>query len=91
MLIDVKKMFPQNKSLIIASQIIIWVVFTLLYAAMDTIQPGVHFGKDFNPPYFATITQLTIGFGDIAPQTTSSRVLVSVHAILSSFGAIVLL
>lgn len=81
-------MLPQNKALLVASQIIIWVTFTLLYAFMDAYDPGVHFGDDFNPPYFSTITQLTIGFGDIAPKTMLARALVSIHAIVSSSSAI---
>jgi hypothetical protein len=81
-------MLPPNKAFLVVSQIIIWITFTLLYAAMDAIEPGVHFGKDFNPPYFATITQLTSGYGDIAPKTLVARTLVSVHAIASSFAAI---
>lgn len=84
-------MYPQNKAFLVASQLLIWVVFTLLYAAMDSFDPNVHFGPGFNPPYFATITQLTIGFGDIAPKTLSARMLVSLHAIISSFTAIMLL
>jgi len=81
-------MLPPNKAFLVVSQIIIWITFTLLYAVMDAFDPGVHFGPDFNPPYFATITQLTIGFGDIAPTTLIARTLVSIHAVLSSFTAI---
>ncbi len=81
-------MYPQNKAFLVVSQLLIWVVFTLVYAAMDSLDPNVHFGPGFNPPYFATITQLTIGFGDIAPKTLTARMLVSVHVIISSFTAI---
>lgn len=84
-------MLTEKKFLLLASQVVIWVTFTIIYAAIEYMSPGVHFGEDFNAPYFSTITQLTIGFGDIAPKTTASRLLVSLHAILSSFSAILLL
>jgi len=84
-------MLTENKLLLLASQVIIWVVFTIVYTLIDYTSPGIHFGDDFNAPYFSTITQLTIGFGDIAPKTTTARLLVSAHAVLSSFSAILLL
>ena len=84
-------MLTENKLLLLASQVIIWVAFTIVYTLIDYTSPGVHFGDDFNAPYFSTITQLTIGFGDIAPKTTTARLLVSAHAVLSSFSAILLL
>ena len=84
-------MLTENKLLLLASQVTIWVTFTLVYALVEYTSPGVHFGDDFNAPYFSTITQLTIGFGDIAPKTTTARLLVSAHAIISSFSAILLL
>ena len=84
-------MLTENKLLLLASQVIIWVTFTIVYTLIDYTSPGIHFGDDFNAPYFSTITQLTIGFGDIAPKTTTARLLVSAHAVLSSFSAILLL
>jgi len=84
-------MLTENKLLLLASQVIIWTAFTIVYTLIDYTSPGVHFGDDFNAPYFSTITQLTIGFGDIAPKTTTARLLVSAHAVLSSFSAILLL
>jgi len=84
-------MLTENKFLLLAGQVSIWVVFTIVYALIEYTSPGVHFGDDFNAPYFSTITQLTIGFGDIAPKTTSARLLVSAHAVLSSFSAILLI
>jgi uncharacterized membrane protein len=84
-------MLTENKLLLLASQVIIWCVFSIVYTLLEYTSPGVHFGDDFNAPYFSTITQLTIGFGDIAPKTTTARLLVSAHAILSSFSAILLL
>ena len=84
-------MLTENKLLLLASHVIIWVTFTIVYTLIDYTSPGVHFGDDFNAPYFSTITQLTIGFGDIAPKTTTARLLVSAHAVLSSFSAILLL
>ena len=84
-------MLTEKKLLLLASQVVIWVTFTLVYGLIDYMSPGVHFGDDFNAPYFSTITQLTIGFGDIAPKTTTARLLVSMHAVLSSFSAILLL
>jgi hypothetical protein len=84
-------MLTENKLLLLASQVIIWTAFTIVYTLIDYTSPGVHFGDDCNAPYFSTITQLTIGFGDIAPKTTTARLLVSAHAVLSSFSAILLL
>jgi hypothetical protein len=81
----------ENKAMLLASQGIIWLVFTMIYYVMEMQSPGEHFGDDFSAPYFATITQTTVGFGDITPKTYTSRMIVSLHVTCASLAAIVLL
>lgn len=65
------------------SNALIFTVFTIVYWTMEKKQPGIHFGTNFDPLYFSVITHTTIGFGDIAPQSTLARRVTSLHAALT--------
>lgn len=63
--------------------------FILLYTITDMIQPGVHFGPDFNPVYFGVITHATIGYGDITPQTALAKTMVVMHVMMVMLSTII--
>jgi CBS domain containing-hemolysin-like protein len=78
-----KKSHGMNKPMLFLSNIIIFIVFTVIYWFMETSNPGEHFGDTFDPIYFSIITHTTIGFGDISPKTIAARRVTSAHAILT--------
>ena len=65
------------------SNVVVFLAFTIIYWIMEKRDRGKHFGKDFDPVYFAIITQTTVGFGDSHPETRQARYVTSLHAILT--------
>ncbi len=58
-------------------------------ASLDTDAPDVWTFPDF--VYFSAITQATVGYGDIVPNTTPVRLLVTVQTILSAAIVVVVI
>lgn len=78
-----RKASGDSKHMLFTSNAIIWVLFTVIYWAMDRANPGKHFGPQFNPVYYGVVVHTTIGFGDIVPQTPEARWVTSAHAVLT--------
>lgn len=88
--------FVKNKKVYIA-HFLTAIFFGIIYSTLllfnvksffinDKISPINNlFDKLFNGFYFSLITQTTIGFGDIVPQTKISKLLVMLQ-VLSVFG-----
>lgn len=70
----------------------IWIAFGCLYSALrDSFSPQGEFPRDwFDPLYFSAITQLTIGYGDIAPRGIARAVVVA-HGFASMLLLLLLL
>ncbi len=69
------------------------IVFACLYRMIDLYGVGVHFTYEGEPHsltftealYFSIVTLSTVGYGDLAPQSTSVRAVVSVQMVSGVF------
>ena len=71
-----------RKSSFFLTNIIILVLFTIIYSLMGMKK---HFGVDStvtNAAYFAGVTHATVGYGDVAPKTKAAKWVVFTHIML---------
>jgi len=76
-----------TKARVIVAQLWIWLLFCVVYAIMNRIEPDKHFGKNFNPAYFAAVTQTTLG-SKTDPRTMTAQFVVVCHVVSASIVAV---
>ena len=84
-----KKIYKQIKSrnLLLREHIVLLIVFSLLYHNLSKFSENENDIKKFSNYeqclYFTIVTHFTVGFGDIAPQSTLLRRLCMLHIFLA--------
>ena len=88
-MLALKRIYQQIKSrnLLLREHIVLLVVFSLLYHNLSKYSKNENDIKKFSSYeqclYFTFVTHFTVGFGDIAPQSTLLRRLCMLHIFLS--------
>ena len=71
-------------------QVIIITTFAIIYEALEMYKPDLHFkglhhntSTFFDFLYFSVTTQTTVGFGDIVPNSTFTRIITMIQMMMS--------
>lgn len=77
---------------VIAIAVASYLAGTVCFGLLYSLFPAEHFGfgAAVDPFYFASSTMSTVGYGDFAPGTTPTKLLVMLQQLLAVSGAIAL-